>query len=729
MPRMQLRHLIMGAAMCGVGLAAGGAGAQVTVHDTVVPHLPILADLPQLREFSQLAVSPDGRWVAYAMSAPFRMSGESAPQRAMQRTSEVRITLLDLEEHRTTEVTVSGPPRALRWSPSGTVLTFLVESHGRNRLWQYSPVAARAVPRPVMVSDSLGGSIVAFAWSPAGDTIAYLASESKVPDDQTGSRGARPRLVLFRDTPGEYTEPTVPAYAKDTAGAYVAIAERGGGPAHVLARHIVSSEVRPELDWSRSGLLLVSGPPVAVAHWKKITQRVVYTLDPRTGAMSKVLPRSTASAVPAWSPSGRRIAFLKAEFLPDGDGPAFSHALRVVDPARPYTELVLSRESDGLTPAFRPAWGADDSTVYIARYRNGTARLFAVDVATARWRPLTPDTLSVSRYALSYDGRVLVAVLESAMQPAELFRVDPTSGGLTRLTHESSALPAMRLGNVDQVTWRSSDKRFAVHGFLVKPPAYDSTKRYPLVVQLHGGPGAVFTNTFIGVNFTPQFIPPQLLAAAGYLVLLPNPRGDPSYGAAFHAAVREDWGPGPFGDIDAGVSYLVARGLVDSTALGIAGASYGGYLTAYAITQTPRFAAASINDGPIDLASEYGQNFATRSMLARWYFGGPPWTNVEIYARQSPITYVSRVRTPVLMRYGGNSSTYDDIRQSYMLAQGFELYAALKDGDVPVQFVLHPGQGHGILDWALYQDWVLRNLRWFNYWLRHEGRDPLADIQ
>ena len=206
---------------------------------------------------------------------------------------------------------------------------------------------------------------------------------------------------------------------------------------------------------------------------------------------------------------------------------------------------------------------------------------------------------------------------------------------------------------------------------------------------------------------------------------LPNPRGDASYGPAFRAALHADWGPGPFRDIDAGVSTLIARGLVDSTAVGIYGTSYGGYLTAFAITQTNRFAAAAIDDGPVNLESWYSQNYATMAPILRHAFDGTPWTQPNAYASQSPESGISTACGP---RYscdtGPRGDCGDNIRQSYMLAQGFELYAGLRDHGVPVEFVLHPDQGHGIVDWQLYQDWVRRNLRWFGYWLQHEGATP-----
>jgi len=369
-------------------------------------------------------------------------------------------------------------------------------------------------------------------------------------------------------------------------------------------------------------------------------------------------------------------------------------------------------------------WGSDDRTLYIGRYERATGRLFAVDMTSRQWRALTPDTLSLSRYAISRDGTALLVVLENANQPQELYRLNRASGALTKLTDNARALSPMRLGHVEQLAWRSQDRRFTVHGFLVTPPGYDSAKRYPLVVILHGGPGYPFINSFVGVDFAPVFIPPQLLASAGYLVLLPNPRGDPSYGVEFVKALHDDWGPGPFGDVCAGIDALIRRGRVDPAAIGVAGSSYGGYLTAYAITHSRRFAAASINDGPVDLVSDYGQNYATRAQWAQATFDGPPWTRRAVYVAQSPITFVSRARTPTIMRYGGRSSTDDNIRPSYMLAQGLEFYAGLRDTGVPVEFVLHPDQGHGITDWGLYKDWVQRNLRWFDHWIRHQDAQP-----
>jgi dipeptidyl aminopeptidase/acylaminoacyl peptidase len=391
--------------------------------------------------------------------------------------------------------------------------------------------------------------------------------------------------------------------------------------------------------------------------------------------------------------------------------------LRAVDRPATISKVLFSQEADGLWTGLPPLWSADERTIYVGRYQRGSARLYAIDLQTRRWQALTPDTLSVSHYALANDGRHLLAVLENANQPRELYRLDPATRALTRLTHEGKALSGLPVGRVDTVQWRSRDGRFTVHGFLVKPASYDPKRRYPLIVAVHGGPGVFYTNSFMGSRFDQHFPPAQLLAASGYLVLLPNPRGDTSYGPEFQAALNRDLASGPFHDVDSGVSALVERGLVDSTSIGILGASYGAYLTAYAITQTHRYVAAAIDDGPINLSSLFAHEYAMETMSLRARLGGTPWSHPKLYASQSPITFVDRIKTPVLMRYGGRSVSAADAVRSSFLSQGFEFYAGLKESNVPVEFVLHPDQGHGIADWHLYRDWVDRTLAWFGRWM------------
>jgi Periplasmic component of the Tol biopolymer transport system len=244
--------------------------AQAAAQAQEVGRAPTLDDIPRLREFNELTVSPDGRWAAYTTTLLFAVDTSTA-------TGE--IVLLDLRQHRTQHVTVSGGvPRALRWSPSGSALAFLAPSSGRTRIWRYSPLDPRAAPQPIAISDSLGGKLLAFAWNPAGTAFAYIAREPGARPAGAAATHTPPRLVLFHDVAGDFTGATSPNYNTDPVGTYVAVTDLHGDPARVLGRHVVSAADGPTVDWSSTDMLLVAGPPIGVSWWRQLTKRELVVL-------------------------------------------------------------------------------------------------------------------------------------------------------------------------------------------------------------------------------------------------------------------------------------------------------------------------------------------------------------------------------------------------------------------------------------------------------------------
>lgn len=674
-------------------------------------HVPSFADLPRIRIFDELAASPDGRWVAYTMSRPY--PGETPPVGS-------RITILDLQRNTRRVLALGGDARGMAWSPLGSTLAFIAPSKNKATIWLYSPTDPSGKARPLQATDRLDRDVRAMAWSPSGTHISYLARD--LPTPSADSATAPLRIVIFRDEPGVVTGSTS-GYRPDSAGMHLAIASIDGGSSRIVARNLVTLQgLPPTIHWSRSGQMLIGGGPLGKASPQVLSERRLYLVEASSGTARQIAPDYPGRFRATLSPSGHLSAYLEYEHLPERPRIPGMFSLRLAGLRRSDSVIRPSAESemDGFISSLPPLW-SNDRTLVVGRYVDATARLYAVDLPSRRWRQLTPDTLSASVYATASGGKVLLVVLENVNQQQELYLVEPRTGALTQLTHEGGNDPALRLGQVDQVEWLSADRRFTVHGFLVKPPDYDPRRRHPLIVMIHGGPGAPYSNSYTEVNFGLGTPPPQLIAAPGYLVLLPNPRGDQSYGLSYRDAIHGDLALGPYADVSGGVAALIHRGLVDSTAVGIYGSSYGAYLGAYAITQTHRFAAAVIDDGPVNLASLYGQSYAINSPLLRHYLDGSPWTQAERYRSQSPISHADRVRTPVLMRYGGRSATGDNIRPSYMLAQGLEFYAALRDHDVPVEFIIHPDQPHSVEDWGLFQDWTHRILSWFGRWLVQEG--------
>ena len=670
-----------------------------------------VADLPKFKIFEEVAASPDGRWVAYTMTRP-------VPGKEPAGTG--RITILDLRRKTRRDVPVGNEAHGLAWSPVESKLAFIAPSDSGARIWLYDPMDPAGKARLLNSSDTLARGVQAIAWSPDGSHIGYLAKPPKKP--QADSTNSPPRIVMFRDEPGVATGSSSDYYRPDSVGLYLGVAPAEGASSRVVARDLVTTQVWPMiLQWARSDQLLVSGGPLWEPSPQVLARRRLYIVDARTGASRQVAPDNPARFRPALAPSGQALAYLELAFFPEARGvPFFSMRLSQVHQPDSIIDLSALHDMDGLEPLLPPVW-ADERTLYVGRHVNATARLYRIHLDSRQWRPVTPDTLSVTAYTTASQGEVLLAVLENANQQQELYRVEPRTGALTRLTGETESQPPLHLGRVDQVRWLGLDGRFTVHGFLLKPPGYDPRRRYPLIVMIHGGPGATYPNHFRDINLAfGSSLPPQLLAASGYLVLLPNPRGDSSYGLAYRDAILGDYGPGPLADVMGGVADLIHRGMVDSSAVGVYGSSYGAYLAAFAITQTDRFAAAAIDDGPMNLTSFYGQSYAISSPHLKHYMRGSPSRRAPEYIAQSPITHVDRVRTPVLMLYGGSSVTGDNVRPSYMLAQGLEFYAGLKDHDVPVEFIIHPDQGHGTTDWGLFQEDCNRILRWFGRWLLHE---------
>ena len=383
----------------------------------------------QLREIDEIAVSPDGRSVAYTLRTSFRAD-----------TTAGRGCLIVLDLHHGTKrlVNVIGQPQRLSWSPTGSMLAFLAPSHGRRSIWVTEALDTAVAPHPFLARDTIVGDILAFTWSPSGDAVAYLAANPAPPKVRDNVAKGPPRLVLFRDAPGEITGPTASYYERDTIGAYLAVASSGSATSRVLARKLVSSKRPPTVDWSRTGALLVGGAPIGASWGAELATNALYGIDARTGAVQQARPDSRAIA-PAWSPSGRWIAYLDAQYLPEAHT-LWTFTLCATRSDREAPALPLSSESDGLYGSFPPVWGKNDRTLYIARYERGSARLYAVDLVNGQWRALTSDTLSVSRYTVTPDGRTILAVLDNANQPQEIYRIHPGTGSLTQLTHEGDAL-------------------------------------------------------------------------------------------------------------------------------------------------------------------------------------------------------------------------------------------------------------------------------------------------
>jgi len=271
------------------------------------------------------------------------------------------------------------------------------------------------------------------------------------------------------------------------------------------------------------------------------------------------------------------------------------------------------------------------------------------------------------------------------------------------LTFANPQLKEFGIADAEVIRWKGPDN-LDIEGLLVKPLGYEAGRRYPFILQIHGGPYGKFTNAFDARA--------QIFAANGYALLMPNPRGSTGYGQKFTVANVADWGGKDFQDYMAGVDAAIAKGIADPEKLVVMGGSYGGFSTFWTITQTNRFKAAIGHAGISDWYSFHGQSDIPG--LMEFGFVGYPWNAADTYRKYSPMTYVDRVKTPIMITHGEQD-------RRVPIAQAEEYYRALKTRGVDVVFVRYPREGHGIQEPNHQIDLVHRQLEWFN---SHLGLKP-----
>ena len=424
----------------------------------------------------------------------------------------------------------------------------------------------------------------------------------------------------------------------------------------------------------------------------------LFILNLESGDARKLLDRPGGKFHPCWSPDGDRIAYLSN-----------------LDPHLSYSqECVWEVPAEGGTPlnlfasspydAHELLWPrGSDRPIAIVADRTDT-RLCRVEQSIVR--PLTALPGEISAVD-SLDGAGSVIVFEDQTSLPELGYLDP-AGELRPLTElNKQFVERFEAPRQELVTWRGKDG-LEIEGILIYPsqdPKPDT--RYPLIVQVHGGPKGHCTRTLRSYYMHPVW------AAEGYLVFRPNFRGSEGYGNEFAIANRRDLGGGDFQDIMTGIDMLIGRGLADPERIGIMGGSYGGYMTNWAISQTDRFKAAISGFGVFNLITDY-----SNSEIARWdpdYMGAYYWEDPEIYRKCSPATYVDKIGTPVLITHGADDN-------NTFIANSREMYRALKDRGVTVEFVHYPREGHGLREPNHRLDEMRRCLAWFDKYLRGDGR-------
>lgn len=642
-----------------------------------------LDDEMKLRSIVDVKIAPNGERVAYVVSTPNLTKNEheaalyvvpangGSPKRLGEK---IRI------------FNIPRPAPQLRWSPDGMMLSLLAFAGDQPEVFAI-PLSGAA--SRVLTDASAGVS--AFEWSPDGKSVAYLTRDPMTEEEKRQRNDKS--YVIHVDAPEKATR--------------LVVRRMDGGATRTLTppSHYVEG-----FSWSPDGSELAYSAAPRSGFSSQYETRL-YGIATGGGTPRAIVDRTGMNSRPQYSPDGRLIAFISTNGRAELMAP---RSLAVVDAHGGEPRML---QSDG-TWVSDFAWARDSKSIYFGAnegtfasgeqmFEQPIVRLWVEDGHAERViRGATVD-YSIS---LSADGRRLAYRAVEGRTMGDVFVLDTTGGRTTKLTDVNPQLCDLALGELNAVKWRSFDD-MEIWGLLLTPPGWAAGRRLPLLVYCHGGPiGGVTYGLF------PQFMhvvgqvdpyPTEAMASAGFAVLFPMPRGGSGYGEAGQRLIVNAWGEGDYRDIMAGVDEMVRRGIADPDRLGVMGASYGGYMTSWIVTQTGRFKAASTGASLNDLTDEYFLSDAGDFMIEYWK---RPWENRESYAAHSALTFADRVTTPLLIQHGEND-------RRVPIAGAWKFYRALKALGKTVEFDIYPRGGHVLFEPMLEREQMRRNLEWFQRWI------------
>lgn len=452
---------------------------------------------------------------------------------------------------------------------------------------------------------------------------------------------------------------------------------------------------------------------------------VLMEVDAASGTVTELASVDGAISRPSPSPDGTKVAFIAAL----NGTPVRSYSqpdLFVVDRStRVVRNLTEGYDRDiggglggdqrsprGGYPT-RPAWTADGRAILTVTSDEGRATLIAVDVASGAARTVMGGDIDVQAFSATHDGQI-AAVVASPTTIGVLKTGRADGHEFVELVDPNQTLASGLSLPSPEMFWVRSFDGARVQAWLLKPPDFDPSKKYPLILQIHGGPHAAY-----GTTFTHEFL---WLAARGYVVLYVNPRGSTTYGQRFGNLIQHRYPGDDYRDLIAALDEVIGRGYVDASKLGVTGGSGGGLLTNWALTQTTRFKAAVSQRSIADWeAWWYAADF---TLFTPSWFEGPPWAEQDDFTRRSPIEYVDKIVTPLMLIDG------DEDRRTPPSAGGEAMFRALKLRKVPVVMVRFPGEGHELsrsgAPWHRV-DRLRHIVAWFDKWLLgkpHQEYEP-----
>jgi dipeptidyl aminopeptidase/acylaminoacyl peptidase len=658
-------------------------------------------ELINIRRVGDPQLSPNGRWVAYTIA--------DTDKAANRRTTQIYLVAVSGGEVRqlTKEKASSSQPR---WSPDGSRIAFISARDGAPQIWTMDENGGnlKKISNVALGADNP-------VWSPDGKMLAFTsevypecadndcnakrdeqASNSKVKAKiadrllyrhwTTWKEGKRSHLFIVaseggvaRDmTPGDYDAPPF------SLGGPNDYAFSPDSKEFVFARNTDKDEAYS----TNSDLFIV---PVTGGEAKRITGE-----------------NKGADLSPQYSPDGRFIAYrsqARATFEAD------RWRLMLYD-RQTNQSRAISNQIDNNVEGF--TFSPDGKKVYAMILERGRQPIYEISLTGVSIKKIISDGVN-DDLKVNASGSEFIFTRNTAARPVEIYRANADGSNVKAITSTNdAAMQSFGLRAAEDIIWDGAGGS-KIHGFVVKPANFDTSKKYPLIVLIHGGPQGAWNDAW-SYRWNPQ-----VFAAAGYVVFMPNPRGSTGYGQTFTDEISGDWGGKVYTDILNGVALVAGAQYIDKERVGAAGGSYGGYMVNWILghNDDPRvkFKALVSHAGVYNLTSMYG---ATEELwFADWEFKGKPWTNPAMYDKWSPHKFAANFKTPTLVVHG-------ELDYRVPVTEGLQLFTALQSQNVPSRLLYYPDEGHWVLKPQNSELWYNTVLGWFDSYLKAKTPTPDA---
>ena len=649
--------------------------------------------LMKVQRLSDPQISPDGKRVAFTVQT-VDMDKNTKPR---------QIWMVELAGGAPKQITTQGNNERPRWSPDSKNLVFLSDRSETTQIWQMDADGGNV--KAVTNLDTEADGVLFF---PDGKHLLFTSEVYPQCDSEDCNKAALEKEKVSKVKARTYTGLLYRHWDQ----------WQSKRRKHLLIVSIDGGRVKDITPGNRDVPSFSLGGPEGYAI-SPDSQEVCYVLnadgDPSTSTNSdlytvlanggdpqRVTSGFGADTGPVYSPDGKSLAWLAQR---TAGYEADRWRLMVMDRANGKTKEVTETLDRNVGSMI---WSPDSARLFYTVEDRGRQSVQMINVNGGAARSIITGNSTFDDLRLAPDAKTMVYSEQSAGHPPELFKVSSAGGAPVQLTRLNDALLAEYALPPMEEIYTTGAEGAKVHSFILKPAGFDAKKKYPVLFLIHGGPQGAWHENW-GYRWNPQ-----VFAGAGFVVVMPNPRGSTGYGQKFTDEINSDWNGKVYEDIMSSVDAVAAKEWADPERFAAAGGSYGGYMVNWMLGHTQRFKAFVSHAGVFDLRSMAGETEEVWFPL--WEFKGMPWDNPDLYARMSPSYYVSDFKTPTLVIHGEK-----DYRVPY--GQGLQLYTALQMKKVPSKLLIFPDEGHWVGKPQNSELWYRTFLEWIGEWTREKPKE------